>query len=85
MNLLVTAGNTLVEINAEMDHVRMVKTPEEIRRLHRACDITIKAHESFRAAIRQRSLGTRRAALVLLPLKISSVPASAKLAITGVS
>ena len=46
------AGNTIVEINAEMDHVRMVKTPEEIRRLHRACDITIKAHESFRATIR---------------------------------
>jgi Xaa-Pro dipeptidase len=45
-------GNTLTDINALMDHVRMVKTPEEIRRLHRACDITIKAHESFRAAIR---------------------------------
>src|SRR5215472_6443066 len=38
-------GNTLVEVNREMDHVRMVKTPEEIRRLHRACDITVKAHE----------------------------------------
>lgn len=46
------AGNTIVEINAEMDHVRMVKTSEEIRRLHQACDITINAHASFRAAIR---------------------------------
>jgi Xaa-Pro aminopeptidase len=46
------SGNTVVDINALMDHVRMVKTPEEIRRLHRACDITIKAHESFRSAIR---------------------------------
>jgi Xaa-Pro aminopeptidase/Xaa-Pro dipeptidase len=34
-----------------MDLVRMVKTPEEIRRLHRACEITIKAHETFRQAI----------------------------------
>src|SRR3954451_10721465 len=25
-------GNTLVDVNAEMDHVRMVKTPEEIHR-----------------------------------------------------
>jgi Xaa-Pro aminopeptidase len=46
------AGNTLVEISRDMDHVRMVKTPEEVRRLRRACEITIKAHESFRAAIR---------------------------------
>jgi Xaa-Pro aminopeptidase len=45
-------GNRLVDINADMDHIRMVKTPEEIERLHRACDITIKAHESFRRAIR---------------------------------
>lgn len=46
------SGNNLIDINALMDHVRMVKTPEEVRRLHRACDITINAHESFRAAIR---------------------------------
>ena len=44
-------GNTLVEISHDMDHVRMVKTPEEIRRLRQACDITIRAHESFRSAI----------------------------------
>jgi Xaa-Pro aminopeptidase len=46
------AGNTLVEINRDLDHVRMVKTAEELHRLRRACDITIKAHASFRAAIR---------------------------------
>jgi Xaa-Pro aminopeptidase len=42
----------LVDITALMDHVRMVKTGEEIRRLRRACDIIVKAHESFRSAIR---------------------------------
>jgi Xaa-Pro dipeptidase len=46
------AGNTVIEISPDLDHVRMVKTAEEIRRLRRACDITMKAHESFRAAIR---------------------------------
>jgi Xaa-Pro aminopeptidase len=30
----------------------MAKTPEEIRRLKRACEITVRAHESFRDAIR---------------------------------
>ena len=50
MNLLL-AGNTLVEINHDMDYVRMVKTSEEIRRLRQACDITIRAHESFRNGI----------------------------------
>jgi len=30
----------------------MVKTPEEIRRLRRATEITIKAHASFRDAIK---------------------------------
>jgi Xaa-Pro aminopeptidase len=45
-------GNRIVDVALDMDLVRMVKTPEEIRRLHRATDITIAAHESFRAAIR---------------------------------
>ncbi len=45
-------GNTLVDISFDMDLVRMVKTPEEIRRLHKATAITVKAHESFRAAIK---------------------------------
>jgi Xaa-Pro aminopeptidase len=35
-----------------MDIVRMVKNAEEIRRLRRATEITVKAHESFRAAIK---------------------------------
>jgi Xaa-Pro aminopeptidase len=35
-----------------MDIVRMVKTPEEIRRLRKATEVTVKAHESFRAAIK---------------------------------
>ena len=35
-----------------MELVRMVKTPDEIRRLRRATEITVKAHESFRNAIR---------------------------------
>ena len=46
------AGNTLVDVALDMDIVRMVKTPEEIRRLRRATEITVKAHESFRAAIK---------------------------------
>ena len=45
-------GSKLVDINALMDHVRMVKTGEEVRRLRRACEIIVKAHESFRSAIR---------------------------------
>lgn len=46
------AGNRIVDVALDMDWVRMVKTPEEIRRLRRATEITVKAHESFRAAIR---------------------------------
>jgi Xaa-Pro aminopeptidase len=45
-------GNTIVDVSFPMEVVRMVKTPEEIRRLRRATDITVKAHESFRAAIK---------------------------------
>jgi Xaa-Pro aminopeptidase len=45
-------GNKLLDIALDMELVRMVKTPEEIRRLRRATEITVKAHESFRAAIR---------------------------------
>lgn len=45
-------GNEIRDISFEMELVRMVKTPEEIRRLRRATEITVKAHESFRAAIR---------------------------------
>lgn len=41
-----------VDFGGEMEIVRMVKTPEEIRRLRRACEITVKAHESFRDAIK---------------------------------
>ena len=46
------AGNSIVDVALDMDIVRMVKTPEEIRRLRRAAEITVKAHESFRAAIK---------------------------------
>lgn len=46
-------GNTLVDISQMMEIVRMVKTPEEIRRLKTATDITIKAHAAFRDAIRE--------------------------------
>ena len=45
-------GNKIVDIAFDMDIVRMVKTPEEIRRLRRAAEITVKAHESFLAAIK---------------------------------
>jgi hypothetical protein len=41
-----------VDFAPAMEIVRMVKTQEEIRRLRRACEITVKAHESFRDAIR---------------------------------
>lgn len=46
------AGNKIVDVAFDMDLVRMVKTPEEIRRLRRAAEITVKAHESFRSAIK---------------------------------
>jgi len=46
------AGNTLVDVSLDMDIVRMVKTPEEIRRLRKATEITVKAHASFRSAIK---------------------------------
>jgi len=45
-------GNRLVDFSPQMDLVRMVKTPEEIRRLRFATEVTVKAHESFRAAIK---------------------------------
>ena len=45
-------GNRLVDFGPEMELVRMVKTPEEIRRLRLATDITVKAHAAFRSAIR---------------------------------
>jgi Xaa-Pro aminopeptidase len=41
---------TLVDISAELGRVRMAKTPEEIRRITRATDITTRAHASFRQA-----------------------------------
>jgi len=46
------AGNKLVDVAFDMDVVRMVKTPEEIRRLRKATEATVAAHESFRAAIK---------------------------------
>ncbi len=46
------AGNTIVDVSFEMELVRMVKTPEEIRRLKAATEITVLAHQSFREAIR---------------------------------
>lgn len=45
-------GNRMVDVARDMGLVRMVKTPEEIRRLRRAAEITTRAHESFRAAAR---------------------------------
>lgn len=44
-------GNCVVDFSPQMELARMVKTPEEIRRLKHATEITIKAHESFRQAI----------------------------------
>lgn len=44
--------NKTVDVSSLMDIVRMVKTPEEIRRLKKATDITIPAHAAFRDAIR---------------------------------
>lgn len=45
-------GNKIVDVALDMDIVRMAKTPEEIRRLRRATELTVKAHESFRAGIK---------------------------------
>jgi Xaa-Pro dipeptidase len=45
-------GNRIVDFSAELELARRVKTPEEIRRLKVATDMTIAAHESFRNAIR---------------------------------
>ncbi len=45
-------GNRLVDAGALMELARTVKTPEEIRRLKRATEITVMAHASFRDAIR---------------------------------
>ena len=45
-------GHKIVDISYEMELVRMVKTPEEIRRLKKATEITMKAHESFRRTIK---------------------------------
>jgi Xaa-Pro aminopeptidase len=49
-NLL--AGNRIVDVGRDIALTRMVKTDEEIRRIRRAIDWTVAAHESFRAAIR---------------------------------
>jgi Xaa-Pro aminopeptidase len=45
-------GNKVVDFSHQLELARMVKTPEEIRRLKRATDMTIAAHQSFREAIR---------------------------------
>lgn len=45
-------GNKIVDASTLMDIVRMVKTPEEVRRLKFATDVTVKAHAAFREAIR---------------------------------
>jgi len=45
-------GNRIVDASPLLELCRMVKTPEEIRRLRRATEITIKAHASFRDAIK---------------------------------
>jgi len=46
------SGQRLVDISRDLGLVRMVKTPEEIRRIRYAVDCTTKAHASFRAAAR---------------------------------
>ena len=46
------AGHAPVDVGYDLEIVRVVKTPEELVRLHRATAITVKAHESFRAAIK---------------------------------
>ena len=45
-------GNKLVDYSAAMEICRMVKTPEEIRRIKFATEVTVKAHASFRDAIK---------------------------------
>jgi Xaa-Pro aminopeptidase len=45
-------GNRIEDVSFDMELVRMVKTPEEVRRLRLATEITVKAHQSFRDAIR---------------------------------
>jgi Xaa-Pro aminopeptidase len=45
-------GNRIVDASPLLELCRMVKTEEEIRRLRRATEITIKAHASFRDAIK---------------------------------
>jgi Xaa-Pro aminopeptidase len=42
-------GQPLVDISRDMGLVRMVKTPEEIRRIRHAIACTTKAHATFRA------------------------------------
>jgi Xaa-Pro aminopeptidase len=44
------AGQKIVDISSEMGLVRMSKTPEELRRIRRATEITVKAHESVHVA-----------------------------------
>ena len=46
------AGHKIVDVSYQMELVRMVKMPEEIRRLKEAAEITVKAHASFRDAIK---------------------------------
>ncbi|MCW5603629.1 MAG: aminopeptidase P family protein [Burkholderiales bacterium] len=46
------AGHKPVDVAYDLEIVRIVKTPEEIVRLRKATEITVKAHESFREAIR---------------------------------
>ena len=45
-------GHTPVDIAYDLEIVRVAKTPEEIVRLKKATEITVKAHESFLAAIK---------------------------------
>lgn len=46
------AGNRIVDASPLVDLCRMVKTQEEIRRLRLATEMTVKAHASFRDAIK---------------------------------
>ncbi|MGH8618433.1 MAG: M24 family metallopeptidase [Burkholderiales bacterium] len=50
--LLEGLGCKVVDASADFELVRMVKTPAEIDCLRRATHITVKAHESLRAAIK---------------------------------
>ncbi len=45
-------GHKLVDYSQGLELCRMVKTPEEISRIRRATEITVKAHASFREAIK---------------------------------